>query len=654
MEDDSSLEKEEKHLKFIDDIKESEINDALNSYELATKISLVPAVLSFGGGGLAILGGAGIYGISLIGSYFGIGALAGASTVGLATGGIGFAFIGIGVGLAFLINHLEKKTKEKEDDKESIKEFEEKLKDSNSTERKFYNSFIENLNNFLNQKLSILISQEYEMIIKVADKIELDTQEIINLAAKRLIKKVKQNLQAFHNLDKFSILVLGKTGIGKTTLINAILGNEQEGTTIGLPMTMEKPQMKHINRNLFPALDIWDSRGLELSDEFSIENSSNQVINFIKNGLKQEEENNLGTSINFIHCIWYCLTGTRIEKTELEYIKKLKKVYSSDKNLPIIFVYTKAFNDEFSQAIKQVIIKELNDPEINFIEVISKEIPFKIGKNTIWQPKKGLRKLLKQSIELAKKGIESAFFGNIIRQFDDLIGHFIANKPHYEFYANVKKTITDYLKAKEKSTKIFQQYPDIIYNSLNHLYIDDEAYEKNKIKNKELLEPLKEIFRTWYKKKFKEFSNYITEKQLSQFIDEPLQRYYDEAFKKETSEITDFELQSKFQKDAHRENINKKLEPIKNNSKNYFNLTIKNYAEHKKALGTNFVLDVLTREFLKTLKNRTEVKIQTAKKYIKKDLDLEVLKTAEEIYVNLSNGVEYNLIPKSEEDEDTD
>ena len=593
MEDDSSLEKEEKHLKFIDDIKESEINDALNSYELATTISLVPAVLSFGGGGLAILGGAGIYGISLIGSYFGIGALAGASTVGLATGGIGFAFIGIGVGLAFLLNHLEKKTKEKEDDKESIKEFEEKLKDSNSTERKFYNSFIENLNNFLNQKLSILISQEYEMIIKVADKIELDTQEIINLAAKKLIRKVKQNLQAFHNLDKFSILVLGKTGIGKTTLINAILGNEQEGTTIGLPMTMEKPQMKHINRNLFPALDIWDSRGLELSDEFSIENSSNQVINFIKNGLKQEEENNLGTSINFIHCIWYCLTGTRIEKTELEYIKKLKKVYSSDKNLPIIFVYTKAFNDEFSQAIKQVIIKELNDPEINFIEVISKEIPFKIGKNTIWQPKKGLRKLLKQSIELAKKGIESAFFGNIIRQFDDLIGHFIANKPHYEFYANVKKTITDYLKAKEKSTKIFQQYPDII-------------------------------------------------------------TIHYKAFKKEISEITDFELQSKFQKDAHRENINKKLEPIKNNLKNYFNLTIKNYAEHKKALGTNFVLDVLTREFLKTLKNRTEVKIQTAKKYIKKDLDLEVLKTAEEIYVNLSNGVDYNLIPKSEEDEDTD
>ena len=71
-------------------------------------------------------------------------------------------------------------------------------------------------------------------------------------------------------------------------------------------------------------------------------------------------------------------------------------------------------------------------------------------------------------------------------------------------------------------------------------------------------------------------------------------------------------------------------------------------------MGTNFVLDVLTIEFLKTLKNRIEVKIQTAKKYIKKDLDLEVLKTAEKIYENLSKGVDYNLIQKSEEDEDTD
>lgn len=136
-------------------------------------------------------------------------------------------------------------------------------------------------------------------------------------------------------------------------------------------MTMENPQVKHTNRNLFPALDIRDSRGLELADEFNIENSSKQVINFIKSGLKKED--NFEKSVNFIHCIWYCLTGSRIEKTELEYIKQLKKIYSSDKQLPIIFVYTQATNEDFVKEIKNVIMKELDDPNIKYIDVISKE-----------------------------------------------------------------------------------------------------------------------------------------------------------------------------------------------------------------------------------------------------------------------------------------
>ena len=65
--------------------------------------------------------------------------------------------------------------------------------------------------------------------------------------------------------------------------------------------------------------------------------------------------------------------SSRIEKSELEYIKQLKSIYSSDKNLPIIFVYTQADNVEFIEPIKEAIMKELNDPNINFIDVIVKE-----------------------------------------------------------------------------------------------------------------------------------------------------------------------------------------------------------------------------------------------------------------------------------------
>ena len=73
--------------------------------------------------------------------------------------------------------------------------------------------------------------------------------------ARKVLTKIREKVSKFLELDKFSILVLGKSGVGKTILINAILNQEQNGATIGLPMTMENPQIKHTNRKLFPALD---------------------------------------------------------------------------------------------------------------------------------------------------------------------------------------------------------------------------------------------------------------------------------------------------------------------------------------------------------------------------------------------------------------
>ena len=417
-------------------------------------------------------------------------------------------------------------------------------------------------------------------------------------------------------------------------------------------MTMENPQIKHTNRKLFPALDIWDSRGLELDKEFNIENNSKQVINFIKNGLKKEED--LDKSVNFIHCIWYCVTGSRIEKAELEYIKKLKKIYSSDKQLPIIFVYTQATNEDFIKGIKDTIIQELNDPDINYIEVISNEIPFKMGKKTYMIGKRGLKKLMKLSVELAKNGFESVFFGNILKQYENLIFHFLRDKPNLEFYKNVQNQISVKLKEKVYSTKIFEQYPDILCQSLIHIYKDDKTYGNNIEKNNSLLEPLKEIFKKWYKQKFTEFSDIITENELSKFIDEPLNKVYEEAFNNRLSKIQDFDFLSKFEKDSHIKEIKDILEPEKKGLKNYFNGLIKNYVEHKKALGTSFVIEYLTKEFLKEISIRTNKQIENATKIVKNEIDSEVQNAAKIIYANLSLGVNIDLIPKCEDDDENE
>ena len=53
------------------------------------------------GGGLAILGGAVIYGLAGLASYFGFGAFTAASIFGISTGGMWFALMGIGFGFLF-------------------------------------------------------------------------------------------------------------------------------------------------------------------------------------------------------------------------------------------------------------------------------------------------------------------------------------------------------------------------------------------------------------------------------------------------------------------------------------------------------------------------------------------------------------------------
>ena len=59
------------------------------------------------------------------------------------------------------------------------------------------------------------------------------------------------------------------------------------------------------------------------------------------------------------------------------------------------------------------------------------------------------------------------------------------HKPSLEFYKNVQDIVSSKLKEKVYSTKIFEEYPDSLCDSLSHLYLDNKTYEKSvkKIKN---------------------------------------------------------------------------------------------------------------------------------------------------------------------------
>ena len=630
---------------IINEITKEEINRVLSSYETAANGFLIPTFfnglygLAVGGGGLALAG------LAEVGVLVGFLNLSAFISPFLIASGVGGIFLAIGIAFG-AVSHILRSKSENKNDISKINEFEEIIKNTESLEHEIYNSLFSNIYSYITQKITGLIRNEYNNLLNIAYNLNLDYQTTFNRKGEQILKQVKQELPNFHNLDKFSILVLGKTGVGKTTLINAILNQEQSGTTVGLPMEMDQPQIKHFNRDLFPTLDIWDSRGLELANEYSIEENSQQVINFVKNGLKQED---LNKSMNFIHCIWYCITGTRIEKSELQYIKKLKRVYSSDKKLPIIFVYTQADKEEFIEPIKQTIIKELNEPNIHFIDVVAKEITIKLRKQNFTIGKRGLRKLMELSLNLSSQGFESYFFGNIHQQFKNTLLFFLAKKPIANAIENIHKKINTMFEEKKSTKKFYETLSDLLFESLSCFYFDSYCYEMNKPNNKSSFDSMKKQFINLYKNHRKDLNKLVDKEQFKSYLEIQMNNYYQKAFQKEISKIKDYEFMSCFNQMEQKEKINKELEPKRNKLKELFEKMIDNFVAHKEMFMTNLLITFLSQEFFKVLSKRLEKLGLASIENMKKKIDCDVQNIAKEIYNKLSLGIKIHLIPEDEE-----
>ena len=177
----------------------------------------------------------------------------------------------------------------------------------------------------------------------------IDVDKIAQEAINAIAEKIK-------NLNTLNIIVAGKTGVGKSTLINAVFKEKLAETGMGKPVTT---YMRKITKKGVP-LAIYDTRGFELGKEVQAE-VKQEVMDTISKGLATQDINKA------IHCIWYCINtaSNRIEPEEIEWLKELS-MENQITQVPIVVVLTQSFSKKKAQEMRQTLLNE----NLDIIQVI--------------------------------------------------------------------------------------------------------------------------------------------------------------------------------------------------------------------------------------------------------------------------------------------
>ena len=130
--------------------------------------------------------------------------------------------------------------------------------------------------------------------------------------------------EAFTALGCFNLAVFGKTGVGKSTLVNAVFGRDVAATGVGSPVTRGLVYYRHPDG----FLGLYDSEGFE----------TGTAGDAIVDGLRRLIADHRSRAVSEqIHAVWYLVrwSDRRFERAQEQFVRELAAL-----GLPVILVMT--------------------------------------------------------------------------------------------------------------------------------------------------------------------------------------------------------------------------------------------------------------------------------------------------------------------------
>jgi uncharacterized protein (DUF697 family)/predicted GTPase len=205
----------------------------------------------------------------------------------------------------------------------------------------------------------------------------------------------REHRAAYDDMPPVNALIAGPTGVGKSTLVNAVLRKKVAKTGRGRPVTSE---IEAWSVDGVP-ITIFDTPGLELNE--STGDVAARIVDFVRERLRKPPEQRL-------HVFWYCVNaqGNRFLDVEAELIHAVAAL------LPSIVVLTQCLGPEDEDAAEFAdVVRDLlteHDAQVADASPIrTLALPRRVGAHE-YEPF-GLEELVAETYRLLPEAVRRAF-----------------------------------------------------------------------------------------------------------------------------------------------------------------------------------------------------------------------------------------------------